>query len=116
MNCREGDLALVIRGVDAGKTVTCLELVKPGSTIPGQEDLPTRYENTFALDVGYIWRIDRLLVWTAEHQPSDGLPFAPDRDLQPLTPRGVVKQLFELEGLVESKEAVAAKRKAHIHD
>lgn len=116
MNCRQGDLALVIRGVDAGKTVTCLELIAPGSTIPGHEDMPATSENRFARDEGYIWQVDRLLTWHAEQQPTDGLPYCPDNMLRPITPHGVVKQLFELEAIVENKEVQRAKRKAHIHD
>lgn len=117
MNCWEGCLALVVRGVDAGKQVTCLELIAPGSLVPGQEDIPATYENRFDMTEGYIWRVDRPLKWESVHQGSDGLPFAADAILRPLTPRGVVKQLFTLEGQVEDQEARLAKRvKVRTHD
>ncbi len=55
MNCRPGDLAIVIRSSAAnnGKAVTCLELVSAASLNISPEEGP-------------LWRIDRELEWENE--------------------------------------------------
>jgi hypothetical protein len=72
MNCRKGDLALVILGLpnNCGKVVTCLELLPPGSC------------NVEAA-AGALWRIDRPLEFEGEFGVIEG-SLAPDWALLPI--------------------------------
>ena len=75
LNCKQGDLALVIRGsrVNNGRLVTCLELLPLGSC------------NT-SLSVGPLWRVDRELEW--ENELGKFLGYAvPDSALMPIRPQ-----------------------------
>ena len=77
--CQPGDLALVIRDTDAGKVVTCIELV----------DESERTALGMWASNGPIWRIDRNCMWA---DWNDGgreipLPYCPDSALLPIRPR-----------------------------
>ena len=75
MNCKKGDLALVVRSSAAnnGKLVTCLELLPPGSCNTSAEDGP-------------LWRIDRELVWESPLGEFPGY-VVPDWALMPISPK-----------------------------
>ena len=78
MNCKQGDLALVIRGRDAGKMLTCLELMTGGANIGGY------------FMRGDIWRVDRPISWfvygldVAERE--EFVPYCCDALLMPIRP------------------------------
>ena len=74
MNCKEGDLALVIGGRNVGKVVICLELLPAGS----------QYVDETA---GPLWRVDRALEYLNEALGMTANKYlAPDRILMPLNP------------------------------
>ena len=74
MNCKKGDLALVVRSSAAnnGKLVTCLELLAAASCNTSVEDGP-------------LWRIDRELEWESPLGAFPGF-VVPDWALMPLRP------------------------------
>jgi hypothetical protein len=74
MNCKPGDLALVIGGRNVGKVVTCLELLPTGS----------EYVDEAA---GPLWRVDRALEYLNEALGITANKYlAPDRILMTLNP------------------------------
>lgn len=60
MNCKQGDLALVICGPDRGQIVKCLEQLPAGFR---RDDLPPECEQRIDEKEGPLWRLDRLLEW-----------------------------------------------------
>ena len=78
MKCKQGDLARVICGPDAGKVVTCLEALPPGWR---RDDLPPFIDQRIAEEAGPLWRVDRRIDWGEKR-----LYFAPDKALMPITP------------------------------
>ena len=74
LNCKQGDLALVIGGRNVGKVVICLELLPAGS----------QYVDETA---GPLWRVDRALEYLNEALGMTANKYlAPDRILMPLNP------------------------------
>ena len=74
LNCKQGDLALVIGGRNVGKVVTCLELLPTGSEYVDEA-------------VGLLWRVDRPLEYLNEALGITANKYlAPDRILMPLNP------------------------------
>jgi hypothetical protein len=75
MNCKQGDLALVIRSnaANVGKLVRCLELLPPGSC-------NTSVEN------GPLWRVDREMEWDSPLGCTIPGCLAPDWALMPIRP------------------------------
>jgi len=74
LNCKQGDLALVIGGgVNAGRLVTCLEILPAGSC--GVER-----------DVGPLWRVDRPIAYEAAGEQLIEGNVAPDMVLMPIRP------------------------------
>jgi hypothetical protein len=74
LNCKQGDLALVIGGRNVGKVVTCLELLPTGSEYVDEA-------------VGLLWRVDRPLEYLNEALGMTANKYlAPDRLLMPLKP------------------------------
>ena len=94
MNCKRGDLALVIAGPSTGLAVTCLEALPAGWW---RDDLPAKLRMRGARQqiepaVGPLWRVERLIEWgwaTPEGQKL-GLPgsvcVVPDYALLPIRP------------------------------
>ena len=79
MNCKQGDLALVIDGgPNAGMMVTCLEWLPAGSR---RDDLPPFITQHFEESLGPLWRVDRFLTWGATK-----IRIAPDKYLMPIRP------------------------------
>ena len=79
MNCRQGDLALVTRGPNAGKVVTCLEVLPPGFE---RDDLPPNVHQEIDAAEGPLWRTDRPLDWG----DLVFIHLAPDAVLMPIRP------------------------------
>ncbi|CAB5219093.1 hypothetical protein UFOVP229_27 [uncultured Caudovirales phage] len=79
LNCRPGDLAVVVRSVagNEGKVVTCLRLHPPGTDNTSVEDGP-------------VWEIDRPLVGVLRSRSTGEVfgrvssPYMPDKLLRPL--------------------------------
>jgi hypothetical protein len=105
LNCKPNDLCLIIRGVDSGKTLTVIELLPPGSVIPGREAMPDDPQNRFARALGHVWRTDRELMWYYKYQPAESLPFCPDAHLMPIRPDDDLKLAFETERHLDNAEA-----------
>jgi hypothetical protein len=77
MNCKQGDLALVVGSLrNNGKVVTCLELLAAGAEYVEES-------------VGPLWRVDRPLEYTIDALPGIVATkyLAPDRKLLPIRPR-----------------------------
>lgn len=102
MNCREGDLALIIRGRDAGKMVTCLRLVRAGELVPTSRcPAPVNDRSLPA------WHVDRELTVRLLHNGSMvncTTRVAFDKDLRPIRPEMD-------EGLEEAERAGDAARR-----
>lgn len=77
MNCKPGDLALVISGPAQGQAVICLEALPAGFP---RDDLPPGIEQRFDEKEGPLWRIDRPIEWGDLLY----LPIAPDAVLMPI--------------------------------
>lgn len=77
MNCKKGDLALVLCGPNAGRLVTCLEALPAGHRLEHQPPNVHQYVDKAE---GPLWRVDRDLEW------GDLLyvPLAPDAVLMPI--------------------------------
>jgi hypothetical protein len=77
MNCKKGDLAMIIGGVKGtqiGKIVTCLELVPPGT-----EGVGLRW--------GPLWRVDQPINYSACISNTPSIKYvAPDMTLMPINP------------------------------
>jgi hypothetical protein len=75
MNCKQGDLALVIGSErNAGKMVTCIELLPPGSQ---------QVEDA----LGPLWRVDRPMVYRIDLLGITAEKYlAPDQFLLPIKP------------------------------
>lgn len=72
MNCKKGDMALVISGPNAGEAVTCIALESP----PGMRLVDSRMA---------VWRVDRNLIWRRLGDDSEVVrPYAPDHALRPI--------------------------------
>lgn len=82
MNCREGDLALVIRGPDVGKTVTVLAAVKRRELIVTSlgEAAPI---SPFCLPA---WHVDRDLSAWSLNSGQFTVRVAADEALMPIRP------------------------------
>lgn len=77
MNCKPGDMAIVIRGEIAGQVLTCLRLAN---------SFEVRAYH-FPEDIA-IWKVDRLMSWTdfwneCSHQQ---IPYCVDSALMPIRP------------------------------
>lgn len=81
MNCQPGDLALVIHGPDAGKTVTCVRLVERGEIIPTPQG-PHVVEG-WALP---MWHVDRPVTCASSAYGHLELPLCRDARLMPIRP------------------------------
>lgn len=79
MNCKPGDLAIVVRSIagNDGKIVRCLRLA-------------TRAELVAArfLPYGPVWFVDKKLraAWIKKRTDAGAEPYARDCDLRPITP------------------------------
>ena len=71
MNCKAGDLALVVKGRNRGKVVTCLRLLKGG----------TELEHGVIRDDEAVWELDRELSW-----PEGPAAAICDHGLMPIRP------------------------------
>jgi len=81
VNCKKGDLAVIISGFDTGKIVTCVQLETPV------------WLQGYMHDLGPIWRVDRDLTWMEQSGNSFikllrkfSSPHIPDHHLRPLPP------------------------------
>ena len=88
MNCRKGDLALVISGPSTGTLITCLELLPAGWN---RDDLPRGVTQQIDEAAGPLWRTDRSIDWGApeqnlRHGISTAMHVVPDRALMPIRP------------------------------
>jgi hypothetical protein len=80
MNCQQDDLAIVLRGPDAGMFVKCIEL-HDGKGIHRDGGI-----NFHAHELAPIWKIDKEKVWFRTSRQEFRLPFCPDRSLMPIRP------------------------------
>lgn len=72
LRCKPGDLALVVRGTQTGKMLTCERLENP----------PAR----FSLEHSPIWKVDRDMPWGRTLEDARWIPYAPDDALMPIRP------------------------------
>lgn len=92
MNCRPGDLAIIIRGPNLGLSLTCLELA------PCPPELGAWAEGD------PVWRVDRKLTWTLwgdiDGRPgmlgTRCVPYCSDSRLMPIRPDGLKIEPYEL--------------------
>ena len=78
MNCKPGDLALVIHSMDQGKMVQCIELLR----IP----LPEAGATQFAPGLGPVWKVDRPMQWRSHNGPRYLTCMMLDKFLMPIRP------------------------------
>lgn len=79
MNCKQGDLALVIAGDNAGRVLTCLRLIAADSKYSA--DAP-------------IWRVDRNITWYHSYTGKKALfTICPDSILMPINPLGDIEEI-----------------------
>ena len=82
MNCKKGDLAIVISGEpNVGKLVACLCLLQPGAW---RDDLPPGVRQQISPDAGPLWRVDRPIGWGPTGAVA--LFLVPDQVLMPIRP------------------------------
>lgn len=94
LNCKPGDMALVISGPDSGKEVHCLALFEAGSLArPPGFCLGIYFKPT----MGPVWSIDRTITWTTDDYRRDqfSLPYAPDSVLMPIRPEAEPIEMLE---------------------
>jgi hypothetical protein len=77
MNCKPGDMAIIIRsrsGINTGKVVTCLRIADA-------------VQNNLTPSAGPWWEIDRTIQhrWSVSGRLQDR-PFASDKNLMPINP------------------------------
>lgn len=78
MNCKEGDLALIISGKHKGTMVTCLKLISDKMELPEVLQATTR-EN--------IWLVDKEINWSYRNGNFIGyFPYTSDARLLPIRP------------------------------
>jgi hypothetical protein len=81
MNCNKGDLALIFRSPgNAGKMVTCLELVPQGTQR--------------CHDQSPLWRVDRPVIWMNWFGDQHHFNLCPDRIMMPIRPQDEGVQLY----------------------
>jgi hypothetical protein len=86
LNCKQGDLALVLGGRNVGKVVTCLELLAAGAEYVDES-------------AGPLWRVDRPLEYLNEALGMTANKYlAPDRLLMPIEPTAAEAPDIELDG------------------
>lgn len=81
MNCRAGDLALIVPPAyskDCGKTVRCIRLV--GDVVQA---------GRFQHNVGPVWEVDRNVTWSRVGGKDIEMPYCADRVLMPIRPPGI---------------------------
>lgn len=82
MNCKQGDMAVVIRSSagNHGRTVTCLELIGEGPMVLEHNG------RKYMLSEGFWWRVDRdmNLMFGGTIFMPDVAPFALDKYLMPI--------------------------------
>ena len=71
MNCKPGDLALVVKGRNRGKVVTCVRLLNGGPQL----------EQGVIRDDEAVWELDRVLSW-----PEGPAAAICDHGLMPIRP------------------------------
>lgn len=86
LNCSWDDVAIVVGGESDSRNrdrfVTCVALATD------EEELTLR---RLSLDWGgWLWRVDRAMVWVDEDGSDHWLPFAPDARLRPINGGGSV--------------------------
>lgn len=89
MNCKAGDMAVIISGLNAGKIVTCIKLI-------GDTGVFNILEN------GPVWEVDTPVRWKA--QLTDDfieLALCPDRALMPIQPSNDVKDEVHDEAIAD---------------
>lgn len=77
MNCKPGDMAVVIagtKGTQVGKTCTCIRLL-------------ARHEHNVPDVFGPMWEVDCLMSFTQPGGAQIWRSHAPDRFLMPINPR-----------------------------
>jgi hypothetical protein len=78
MNCKQGDLAMVVGGcvgTQVGKIVNCIRLL-------------ALEEHTVPLDAGPVWLVDAQMAFSDRVTWANSLhPWVPDRFLMPINPR-----------------------------
>lgn len=97
MNCKPGDMAVIIASGHSGKMVTCVRLLTAGDAFP------TADGPAVGKIVGPepIWLIDRWLEWwNADQNHAFEAPICPDSILMPIRP-GAADQPIEADLPVE---------------
>lgn len=100
--CKPGDLALVIKGRQTGKTVKVIAPAPDEEVIEAiRIVMGVKFKSV--IDQGQLWRIDLPITWSNMADPNSGcmVAYAPDNNLVPITPGDEVKHEDKVEELVE---------------
>jgi hypothetical protein len=95
LNCKQGELALVMSGPSTGQLVTCLAALPAGFQ---RDDLPRGTDQQICETAGPLWRIDRPLEWG----DLIYLYLAPDRALMPIRPLGDGQEMDPIAEVAET--------------
>lgn len=91
--CKPGDLALVIRGRQRGKSVTVLAPATEEEVLENiYKVLGVRFGGV--MNRGQLWKVDLPITWSGLGHPDKVcmVAYAPDENLLPITPDEKVKQ------------------------
>lgn len=94
LNCVKGDMAIVIKGKNAGKIVTIIDYAGPQYFCPGE----------------HIWIIDRPVAWSSyvTGYYTTHRPMAMDSVLRPIRDSRGDDEMLALAGLPKSHKIVVA--------
>lgn len=93
MNCKEGDLAIIVNSVDPedlGKMVTCVRFVGKATLVhPLGFAAPSVRSD--------IWEVDREVTWRGrdERIPPHKFPLVPDAYLKPIRPGDMANEVMD---------------------
>lgn len=82
MNCKPGDLALIIRGFDCGMAVTCVKLADADKVGFGFQ--PHHFP---------MWEVDREIRWWSPKMGEHKIKLCPDNALRPIN--GTFKDIMD---------------------
>ena len=96
MNCKQGDLAVIVRSQlgNAGRVMTCLCIATP-------EELFATFGNTMTRH-GSIWRVDVPLQWKAWFHGQIEVPYMADEVMRPLRDSEGEDEMLRIAGLPQS--------------
>ena len=82
MNCKPGDLAIIINHVNEGRIVTCIRLAKQGDRLHAKCGMPL----DFISEGKPVWFIEGYAEHTSDNVGIVDVPLISDANVKPLRP------------------------------